>query len=91
MENFISWEVLTTYSSFITIVYMLVEFTKEIKIIKKVPTVYWSFFISFILLVVTNAVMGTFNKIDIVLYLITSVSISLGSNGLSNFNEKRKK
>ncbi len=91
MENFLSWEVLTTYSSFITIVYMLVEFTKEIKIIKKVPTVYWSFFISFILLVVTNAVMGTFNKIDIVLYLITSVSISLGSNGLSNFNEKRKK
>lgn len=91
MENFLSWEVLTTYSSFITIVYMLVEFTKEIKIIKKVSTVYWSFFISFILLVVTNAVMGTFNKIDIVLYLITSVSISLGSNGLSNFNEKRKK
>lgn len=90
MENFLTWDVLNTYASFISIVFMVVEFTKELKIINKIPTKYWSFFISFILLVVTNVVANTFNYVDIVLYILTSISISLGSNGLSNFNNGKK-
>lgn len=86
MENFLTWEVLKTYASFISIVYMLVEFTKGLKAINKIPTKYWSFFVSLILLIITNVVSGTFHTIDLVLYILTSVSISLGSNGLSNFN-----
>lgn len=91
MENFLTWDVLKTYASFISIVFMVVEFTKELKIINKIPTRYWSFFISLILLVLTNAVAGTFKIVDIVLYVLTSISISLGSNGLSNFNNKKYK
>lgn len=90
MDNFLSWDVLTTYASFISIVYMVVEFTKELKFINKIPTKYWSFFISFILLTTTNLVVGTFKNVDIVLYILTSISISLGSNGLSNFNKSKK-
>lgn len=90
MDNFLSWDVLTTYASFISIVYMVVEFTKELKFINKIPTKYWSFFISFILLTTTNLVVGTFKNVDIVLYILTSISISLGSNGLSNFNKGNK-
>lgn len=91
MENFLTWDVLTTYTSFITVVYMLVEFTKELKYINKIPTKYWSFFIAFILLTITNLVMGTFKLVDMILYMLTAVSISLGSNGLSNFNKKEGK
>lgn len=90
MDNFLTWELLTTYASFITIVFMVVEFTKELPIINKIPTKYWSFLISFILLTTTNLVMGSFKSIDIVLYILTSMSISLGSNGLSNFNSKNE-
>lgn len=86
MDNFLSWDTLTTYASFVTIVFMVVEFTKWLKYIKKIPTKYWSFFIAFILLTITNIVMGTFRAVDIVIYLLTAISISLGSNGLSNFN-----
>lgn len=86
MDNFLSWDTLTTYTSFVTIVFMVVEFTKGLKYIKKIPTKYWSFFIAFILLTITNIVMGTFRAVDIVIYLLTAISISLGSNGLSNFN-----
>lgn len=86
MDNFLSWDTLTTYASFVTIVFMVVEFTKGLKCIKKIPTKYWSFFIAFILLTITNIVMGTFRAVDIVIYLLTAISISLGSNGLSNFN-----
>lgn len=90
MENFLTWDVLTTYASFVSIVFMIVEFTKELKWIKKIPTRYWSFIISSILLTITNLVIGTFRFVDIILYLLTSVAISLGSNGLSNFNNKKE-
>lgn len=90
MEEFLTWEALTTYASFVSIVFMIVEFTKELKFIKNVPTKYWSFIISFILLFITNIVMRSFKFTDIVLYILTSISISLGSNGLSNFNNNSK-
>jgi hypothetical protein len=91
MEQFLTWDVLKTYASFVAIVFMVVEFTKELKIVKKIPTRYWSFFISFVLLVTTNIVMDSFRAIDTILYVLTSISISLGSNGLSNFNAKNEK
>ena len=91
MEQFLTWDVLKTYASFVAIVFMVVEFTKELKIVKKIPTRYWSFFISFVLLVTTNIVMDSFRAIDIILYVLTSISISLRSNGLSNFNAKNEK
>lgn len=88
MENFMTWETLLTYTSFVSTIYMVVEFTKELPIIKKIPTKYWSFLISLGLLVVVNVVMKDFKWEDIVLYALSSMAISLGSNGLSNFNKK---
>ena len=88
MDNFLTWDVLTTYASFVAMVFTVVEFTKELAIVKKIPTKYWSFFISVILMIVTNVAMGTYKSVDIVLYLLQSITISLGSNGLSNFNKK---
>ena len=90
MDTFLTWEVLLTFSGLVGAVYMVVDFTKEIKFINKIPTKYWSFFIAFILLCATNIVMNTFRVADIILYLLTSISISLGSNGLSNFNKGNK-
>ena len=86
MNEFITWDVLMTYASFVTIVYMVVEFTKDLKFIKKIKTKYWSFLIAFILLTIVNAVTGTFKLVDLVLYALSSMTISLGANGLSNFN-----
>lgn len=91
MENFITWEILNTYATFVTIVFMVVEFTKELKFINKIKTKYWSFIIAFVLLTITNAVTGTFRLVDLVLYALSGISISLGANGLSNFNKKEGK
>lgn len=88
MEQFISWDILTTYATFVTIVYMVVEFIKELKYIKKIKTKYLSFIVALALLIITNAVMNTFRLVDVVLYALTAISISLGANGLSNFNKK---
>lgn len=90
MEQFITWEVLTTYASFVSIVFMAVEFTKDLPLIKKVPTKYWSFIVCFLLILATNLVLDTFKARDILLYVLSSMSISLGANGLSNFGKKEK-
>lgn len=90
MENFMTWEILKTYTTFVATVYMVVEFTKALPFIKKIPTRYWSFLISLGLLITVNAVMNEFKWVDIVLYALSAVSISLGSNGLSDFNKKSK-
>lgn len=89
MEQFITWDILTTYATFVTIVFMVVEFTKDLKFIEKIPTKYWSFIVAFILLTVVNAVTCNFKTVDIILYALSGISISLGANGLSNFNNKR--
>lgn len=90
MENFLDWSVLTTYASFVAMVFMVVEFTKELKPFNKIPTRYWSFMISFFLMLLTNLALSTFEAQDLLLYLLSSISISLGSNGLNDFNKKKE-
>ena len=90
MDSFLTWEVLLTFSGLVGAVYMAVEFTKEIKFIKKIPTKYWSWIIALLLLVVTNLVIGKFTYKDIVLYMLNAIVISLSSNGLNDFNKDKK-
>jgi hypothetical protein len=89
MEEFLTWDVLSTYASFVTIVFMVVEFTKDLKGIKKIPTKYWSFLVSLVLMIISNLALGTFHIADVILYALSSMTISLGSNGLNNFNKKK--
>lgn len=89
MDTFLTWEVLLTFSGLVGAVYMVVEFTKEIQLIKKIPTRYWSYFIALFLLIATNLVTGTFNYKDIILYLLNAIVVSLSSNGLNDFNKDK--
>ena len=91
MDAFITWDILSSYTTFVSIVYMVVEFTKELKFIKKIPTKYFSFIVSFILLLLANIVNNSFCRVDIVFYILTAISISLGANGLNDFNGKKVK
>lgn len=88
MQEFINWEILTTYATFVTVVFMVVEFIKELKYVKKIKTKYVSFLVAFILLTITNFALHTFHVLDITLYILSAISISLGANGLSDFNKK---
>lgn len=90
MQEFITWDILTAYATFVTIVYMVVEFTKEMKIISHLKTKYWSFVVALLLLMITNIALNTFKLLDIILYVLSAISISLGANGLSNFNREVK-
>jgi hypothetical protein len=87
MDNFITWDVLVNYTTFVSIVYMVVEFTKTLPLVKKIPTKYWSFITSFVLIIMTNLAVGSFVAKNILLYSLSSIAISLSANGLSDFNK----
>lgn len=91
METFITWAIIAEYVSFVGIVYMVVEFTKELKFIKAIPTKYWAFIVAFGLLLILNVHNGSFAWFDVVLYALSSITVSLSSNGLYDFNSKNKK
>jgi hypothetical protein len=91
MNEFLTWEVLLTFTGLVTTTYMVTEFTKEIPLIKKIPTKYWSYIIALVLLFAVNLVTGSFKYEDIVLYLLNAIPVSLSANGLNNFNNGKKK
>lgn len=90
MDEFLTWETLMSYVNFVSIVFMVVEFTKEMKYVKAIPTKYWSFFIAFVLFFLLHLNQNTFQFKDILLYFFDSIGISLGSNGLSDLNVRRE-
>ncbi len=89
MNNFIEWELLRNYTTFIGVVFMVVEATKDMYLIRKIPTKYYSMIISFLLLCSVNYVSNTFICTDMILYILSSISISMGANGVSDFNKKK--
>ena len=90
MNNFITWSMLFEWATFVSIVLMLTQFTKDIKFIKKIPTKYWSFLIAFILMVISNLEANSFRLLDIVLYIISSALASMNANGIYDFSINKK-
>ena len=87
LEDFVTWELLANYGTLISIVFTIVEFTKELPFIDMIKTKYYSAVIAFILILSTQLYLGTFEYWDILLYTLSSIFISLSANGLSDFNK----
>ena len=89
MEQFLTWEMLEDFVTFVGIVLTVVAFTKEIPGIKLIPTRLWSFIVSFILLTLVNLHSATFEWFDLVIYGINAIMISASANGIADANSKR--
>lgn len=87
MNTFIGWEMFADFSFFVSMIFMITEYLKDIKFIKQIPTKYLSSFISFLLLITVSIQNGTFSLWDIPLFILNGIMISLTANGLSNFNK----
>ncbi len=79
--EFLNWTVISSFSGSLMVVTALTQITKEIKIIKKIPTQLWSYIVSFAVLFVTHLVIGKINVKGIILIAINAVLLSLASNG----------
>ena len=89
MEQFLTWEMLSDYVTFVGIVFSIVAFTKNAIGIKLIPTRLWSFIVSFFLLTLVNLHSATFEWFDLIIYGINAIMISASANGISDANSKK--
>ena len=79
MENFLTWDVLLTFSGCVAGTVLVTEFLK--KIVDRIQTQLVSFVISALILVVGHLATGTFAWAETPLYLVNAVAVSLSANG----------
>ena len=87
MEQFLTWEMLGDFETFVFAVFSIVAVSKNFWVIKKIPTRLWSIIVSFVLLLLVNLQAGTFMAWNIALYAVNSILISLTANGLADINK----
>lgn len=90
MDKFFTYEMLLSYATCVTAVFGTTQFVKEIPGIKKIPTKYVSFFISIIIVTLSNIATSQFKVSNILLYVLSSVFISMNANGIYDFDTKSK-
>lgn len=91
MDKFFTYEMLMTYATCVTAVFGVTQFIKEIPGIKKIPTKYVSFLVAIIIVTLSNIATGQFKVSNILLYILSSVFISMNANGIYDFDTKKKK
>ena len=89
MEQFLTWELISDYVTFVGIVFSIVAFTKNAWVINKIPTRLWSFVVAFLLLIVTNIHSNSFEWFDLIIYAINAIIISSSANGIADANAKK--
>jgi hypothetical protein len=90
INTFISWDMLANYGMFVGMVFMVVQVIKELPKIKNIPTRFVSITIALILQILVNIQNGNFQYMNIILYLLSSIVISLTANGLADATIKLK-
>ncbi len=93
ISEFLTWEELATFSGSVAIVGIIVQFTKKLfdKIVK-IPTKFYTYIISVIILVLTDYFTGKFSMSYITLDLFDAVLVSLAANGTYHlFSDTNKK
>jgi len=88
MEQFFSWGMLLNWATFVSVIFGVTQFLKDIKYINKIPTKYMSFFIAFVILFITHIATGTFAYTDILLYFLSAIFAGMNANGIYDFRTK---
>nr|DAM40460.1 MAG TPA: holin [Caudoviricetes sp.] len=91
MDKFFTYEMLLSYATCVTAVFGTTQFIKEIPFINKLNTKYLSFFVAVIIVVLTNIATNQFKVANILLYILSSIFISMNANGIYDFDSKKKK
>lgn len=91
MNNFFTYEMLLTYATCVTAVFGVTQFIKDIPGIKKIPTKYLSCVVALVVVVLTNIAVKQFRVDNILLYVLSSIFISMNANGIYDFDIKTLK
>lgn len=81
MTEFMTWELLATYSGAILAVTLITQFVKGVGFIDAIPTRFVSYVIAVVVLILANVFTGEFSLSTAILSLINGVLVSLAANG----------
>ena len=92
ISEFLTWEGLATFSGSVAIVGIIVQFTKKLfdKIVK-IPTKFYTYIISVIILILADYFTVKFSMSYITLDLFDAVLVSLAANGTYHLFDTSKK
>nr|DAW53655.1 MAG TPA: holin [Caudoviricetes sp.] len=82
MNEFITWEMLGDFVKLTGIVLATTQFVKNAPLIKKIPTQYLSWLVSFVLITLFNIHTSNFTPMDIVLYALSAMFIGTSASGI---------
>ena len=88
IENFITADMLKDYAILVTIVFAVVQFTKELGWLAKVPTRLYSAIIALLVIVYSYMLFAEFVPEHIPLYIFTAIFISATANGVYDLATK---
>lgn len=84
--GFVTWDMLKEFATLSSIVFMVTMFTKELKFIKNIPTKYYSAIVALLLVIGSNLHFKTFKILDLLIYALTAMLISLNANSINDFH-----
>ena len=79
--EFFDWNMLLTFGGAALAVSVLTQLSKEIPVVRRIPTQLWSYLLSLLVLLAANYFTGGLNTSAAALTLINAALISLASNG----------
>ena len=80
-EQFLTWEMLGSYSGTLGMVLILTQLTKELPVIKKIPTRLYCYLISVIVMVFAAIFSGSTGVSELVLVFFNAAIVALSANG----------
>ena len=80
-EQFLTWEMLGTYSGTLGMVLILTQLTKSLPGIRRIPTQLYSYLISLTVMLVTSIFSGRTAASDFVLLIFNAAIAALSANG----------
>ena len=79
--QFLTWEMLGTYSGTLGTVLILTQLTKELPWISRIPTQLYSYLIALVIMIVTAVFGGRTAASDVVLLFFNAAVVALSANG----------
>ncbi len=86
--NYFDWSLLATYAGTLTMVGVITELTKNLKLIKKIPTQIWSYIIALAIMYPAYYFTGELTLSTVFLIPFNACLLSLSSNGGFEFLKK---
>lgn len=90
-NDFITLDYLCTYMGTVVVTMLIVQFTKELPGVKKIPTRYYTFLVALLNLLVCSILNNTFTIARLYLMLINAMLITFTATGGYDFGIKEVK